>query len=196
MTEDQIIDNVLAGRHDDYARLVKRYQDKIYGLCLTYLCNPTEAEETAQVAFIEAYKSLSNFNRRSKFSTWLYKIAYYKCQDQIRKRVREKSDSWEALLEQKGDQIQSLFLSPPEIENQNHHEIIDEILSLLSEGTGNLLKLREVEGYSYEEISQILDCSLDAVKGRLKRARQEVKEKARHFLMSRGDLIKEKIDEL
>lgn len=189
MDEQEIIVAVRAGQREQYAELVRVYQDRVFRLCMSYLKNRTEAEETAQDAFIDAYKSLKNFRGDSKFSTWLYKITLHRIQDLIRKKAREKTQSWEELLENNGDRIERLFQMGSVGPSNEDKDLVDQILACLKPETAQILKMREIHGFTYDEISKILDLSLDSVKGRLKRARQEVQKKMRHLIRRENDLI-------
>jgi RNA polymerase sigma-70 factor (ECF subfamily) len=182
MTDGDLITQILSGDRDSYAELVRRHHQKTIGLCLSLLRNPTDAEDAAQETFIKAYNALSSFNGESQFSTWLYQIAYNNCLDFLRRKKRQKTDSWESLLEEKGEQIRVLLNSPANSEHTlEQNDLINRVLSALSDDHRNILILREMNGFSYEEIASFLRISADAVKGRLKRARLELNEKTRHF---------------
>jgi RNA polymerase sigma-70 factor (ECF subfamily) len=102
--------------------------------------------------------------------------------DFLRRKKRQKTDSWESLLEEKGEQIRVLLNSPANSEHTlEQNDLINRVLSALSDDHRNILILREMNGFSYEEIASFLRISADAVKGRLKRARLELNEKTRHF---------------
>lgn len=179
----EIIRKVLSGDRNAYAGIVRKYQDRVLRLCLSLLTNPTRAEEAAQESFIKAYQSLKQFKGRSSFSTWIYRIAYFHCLDSLRKETREKTESWDALLEREGDRIHRLFSVPTGSgSGERTSELVEQALFHLSEEYRNTLILREVQELSYKEISETMDCSVDSVKARLKRARAELKEKLRHFM--------------
>jgi RNA polymerase sigma-70 factor (ECF subfamily) len=174
---------VIAGDRDAYASLVRAYQGLVVRFCLSFLSSSVEAEDAAQDVFVKAYQALPRFRGNSSFSTWVYRIASNHCKDLLRKRARQKTESWEALLEREGEKIERLFSAseqtplPPE-----HAELITTILSHLPLKYRTILVLRDVEGLSYAEVASVLNCSLDAVKARLRRARQELGQKVRHFL--------------
>ncbi len=86
--EKYYIDRVRAGDKEAFAWLVDQYRDMIYTVCLRMLNSEADAEEAAQDAFVKAYRSLSSFQGKSKFSTWIYRIAYNQCISVIRKKVR------------------------------------------------------------------------------------------------------------
>ena len=148
------------------------------------LSDTTLAEDAAQEVFLKAYQSLGHFQMKASFSTWLYRIASNHCLDLLRKKSREKTESWEMFLEKESQQIEALFSVPHEHFSEEQTELLYRFLSHLSKTSRNIIVLRELDGLSYEEIAKTLDCSLDAVKSRLKRARLEMMETARHFFHS------------
>lgn len=179
-----LIQKILQGDQDAYAPLVRKYQSRILQLCGAML-TPTEAEDAAQEVFVKAYHALARFKGDSSFYTWIYRIASNHCLDLGRKKSRSRTESWDALIEKEGDRIQELLASPDrDIENRDDAELVQKILSFLPDTSRLVLVLREMQGLSYEEMATQLNCSLDAIKGRLKRARQEFKEKLRHFIKS------------
>ena len=178
----EIILDVLTGNRNAYADILRRYEERVRGYCLMMLEDPTQAEDAAQEVFIKAYQALGQFRRQSSFSTWLYRIAANHCTDLLRKRVRQKTESWEALLEKEGEKIEALFAGSPKIESLEQTELVTKLLSYLPEKSRTILILREIQGLNYQELAEALGCTVDAVKGRLKRARQEIEIKLRHFL--------------
>ena len=95
--------------------------------------------------------------------------------------MRRKTESWEALLEKGGERIEALFAASPDAESSEQTELMTKLLSHLPEKSKTILVLREIHGLNYQELAEALGCTIDAVKGRLKRARQEIETKLRHF---------------
>ena len=173
----------MSGDTDAYAGIVRSTQAKVLGLCMSLLGNASEAEDAAQEIFIKAYQSLRSFQGGSSFSTWLYRIAANHCKDLLRKRSRQRTESLDALIETSGETVQKSWepASDP-IRNAEAADLVEKLLSTLSPDERVILTLRETQGLSYQEIAQTLGCSLDAVKSRLRRAREALEEKARHLL--------------
>ena len=156
------------------------------GYCLSMLSNHTEAEEAAQDVFIKAYRSLDRFKGNSSFSTWLYRITANHCLDVLRKRNRRRTVSLDTLVEEEGDKVHRLFSTAPVAATQmENRDLTGKILSTLPQDYRTILTLREADGLEYQEIAEILNCSLDAVKGRLSRARKQLQENLRHFLQEK-----------
>ena len=90
INNDQIIiDQILEGDTNAFSVLVDRYKDLVFTLAIRMVKNREEAEEVSQDTFIKVYKSLSKFKGNSKFSTWIYKVAYNTCLDRLKKIKRE-----------------------------------------------------------------------------------------------------------
>lgn len=178
-----VIQRIEAGNSNAYRGLVIRYQDRVFRLCVSFLRNSAEAEDAAQEVFLKAFLSLKNFRKDSSFFTWLYRIGCNHCLSVIRSRKRRPSESWDELLEKEGEKLyENLQTAPDTGRALTAGDLVEKLLAGLKPEYREVLVLRESEGLSYEEIAEILDCTLDAVKARLKRARQEIEEKGRHFL--------------
>lgn len=168
-----------AGELDAFEELVRRYERKIYALAYQYVGNHDDANDIAQDAFINAYKTLTSFRGESSFSTWLYRITINACLDQIRKQSKRNRlilDS--AMMPHRENRLLLTELSPEEhVEQEELKELLQRCLKSLSSDHRLVLILREVHGLSYNEISYCLGCPLNTVKVKLHRARQALKKR-------------------
>lgn len=170
-SDQDLIDSVLAGEQDDYAELIRRHHAKVMGVCLGMLSDAASAEDAAQDVFLKAYRSLADFKGTSSFGTWLYRVAANRCLDILRQRTRRAEDPLEGIKEE-----------PREIRDASEEkELVARVLAKLPEDYRLILTLREMEDLSYTELTQVLDCSMDAVKARLQRARKSFEEELRHI---------------
>jgi RNA polymerase sigma-70 factor, ECF subfamily len=179
-----IVDRVRSGDTEAYASLIHRYHGKVFQLCYGMLGTATHAEDAAQEAFIKAFQRLGQFRGDAAFSTWLYRLTSNHCLDLLRSRTRQRTDSWDHLLETQGERAEAL-LQPPSVPAGPADDLKDTVNILLNELKPEyrlILTLREVQGLTYEEIARTLNSSLDSVKARLRRARQQLGEKLRHAL--------------
>ncbi|NLO91650.1 MAG: RNA polymerase sigma factor [Elusimicrobia bacterium] len=179
LPSDQLtaVDAVLAGDTEAFAILVRANKGLVMAVCVSYLGNTPEAEDAAQEAFLKAYAKLSAFRRESAFSTWLCTIARRRCLDLLHQRGASKTQSLDELVEAKGDFI----AAPPQEQGLNHRGLAD-LLDSLPPDYRTVIALRETQNLSYEEIAAAMDCTVDSVKARLRRARKTLMENARHFL--------------
>ena len=176
------LERLAAGEKDAFAALVRKYETRVRGYCAYTLRDAALAQDAAQEIFLKAYQGLKSFHGRSAFSTWLYRIMVNHCRDVLRKTARRKSESWEALLEREGEKAEERLPSTGDASVRlEHAELLRDALARLPESQRAILLLRESQGLSYEELSQVLNCSVIAVKSRLKRARQAILDNSRHF---------------
>ena len=183
MDEDlDVIGQVRAGKIQAYALLVRKYQGRVRGYCLGTLGNAAEADDAAQEVFIKAYRGLGGFRGGSSFSTWLYRITVNHCRDLLRSAGRGKTESLDALREEEGEPFEARLATAPPAGTGEREQQVREALARLPEVSREALVLREVQGLSYSEIMETLGCSLDAVKGRLRRAREELETKLKEVM--------------
>lgn len=166
---------------DDFEGVVRAHQAKVLGLCLSFLTNPAAAEDAAQEVFVKAFRARDKFRAEAALSTWLYRIAVNHCLNLLRNEKLRKTQSWDELIAQRGEEAQALWTTPEAGVDAERLDLIIRLLSGIPEDERRLLLLREAQGFSYEEISEILEISLDAVKSRLRRARARLQERTQHF---------------
>jgi RNA polymerase sigma-70 factor, ECF subfamily len=176
LEDPEIIRLILQGDKDLFGELVRRHETVLVRLCLGILGDPHQAEEAAQEVFLKAYRALDRFHGDAAFRTWLTRIGINHCRDLLRRRNRRKFFSLDAILGEKENPPEALIERPSE--EPAGLEKAKEILARLPEGDREILVLKEVDDLDYGEIGRVLGISLDAVKGRLKRARTRV----RHLL--------------
>jgi RNA polymerase sigma-70 factor (ECF subfamily) len=157
--------------------LVGLYQNKVYNLCCHLTGNHDDAQDLAQEAFIRAYKALGNFRNEADFGTWLHRITLNVWLNIKRKNsckivsLDEPYESGDGSSMQR--EVAALDGDPLEaLEEKEFRGLVRSALNALSEEHRSVLVLREIEGYNYEEISRMLDCSLGTVKSRISRARE------------------------
>lgn len=186
MNEDaQLIDAALAGDSAAFGQLVRRYQDRLYNTLVHVVGSVEEAQDVAQEAFVQAFVKLESFQRTSAFYTWLYRIAFNAA---ISRRRRHKPVvSVEQTRELTGDEPLDNHDAPHErIEREERVAQVQTALAALSEEHRAILVLREMEGFAYETISEMLDLPVGTVRSRLFRARMQMREQLQEVL--RGEL--------
>jgi RNA polymerase sigma-70 factor (ECF subfamily) len=161
-----------------FEELVNLYQNRVYGLCIHLSGNPDDAQDLAQEAFIRAYKALGRFRNEADFGTWIHRITVNVWLNMQRKNNGRQAVSLdEPYQSNDGGSLQrevaALDGDPiQELEEKEFRGLVRKVLEDLTEEHRAVLVLREIEGYSYEEISRMLNCSLGTVKSRLSRARE------------------------
>jgi len=159
------------GDHPAFGRLVLRYQDRIYNLCRYMLRDAEEAQDAAQDVFFKAYGSLKDYNPESSFYTWLYRIAVNTCLD-YGKKSRPKPFEDECAI----DSLACGQPSPERLyQSKETGRLIEAALQKLPKKLRAAIVLKEIEGFSYEEIAGVLGTSVGTVKSRISRAREELR---------------------
>ena len=162
-----------------FEHLVTLYQDKIFALSYQLTRNHADAQDLAQNAFIKAYKALPGFRNEADFGTWLHRITVNIF---INEKRKKKPDYYldNPVQTEEGEmtrEIASDAESPEEAyEKTEFREMVWTALEELSTEHKTVLVLREIQGYSYDEIAVLLECTLGTVKSRINRARQAFKE--------------------
>jgi len=172
-TNDQVyIDSILNGDANAFSVLVDRYKDLVFTLALRMMKHTEEAEEAAQDTFIKAYKSLNKFKGDSKFSTWIYRVAYNTCLDRLKKNKRQQYTV--EINEYTEHQVKTLDNALDQIEAKEKQQAIQDCLDLLPSEDSFLLTLYYFEELSLEEIGKIVSLKPNNVKVKLFRSRKKL----------------------
>ncbi|SFH06529.1 RNA polymerase, sigma-24 subunit, RpoE [Desulfotomaculum arcticum] len=161
-----------------FEQLVTMYQDKIFALSYQLTGNYADAQDLAQNVFIKAYRALPGFRNEADFGTWLHRITVNLSINEKRKKKPEVYlDSPVQTGEGEMPRMVASDIESPEeaFEKKEFSSMVHAALWKLSEEHRAVLVLREMQGYSYEEIAQMLDCTLGTVKSRISRARHSLK---------------------
>ena len=172
--------------------LVLKYQHKLVKLVTRYVRNPAEAEDIAQEAFIKAYRALPQFRGDSAFYTWLYRIAVNTAKNYLVAKGRRaptttEFDSEEAEGFEDGELLRDIATPDAELHTKQVARAVNEAVDTLPEELRTAITLREIEGLSYEEIAQMMNCPIGTVRSRIFRAREAIAEKIRPLLGTSKD---------
>lgn len=172
--DEYYIQRTLNGNVNDYAFLVEKYKHMVFTLTIRIVKNREEAEEVSQDVFVKAYKNLKNFKGDSKFSTWIYKIAYYASLDVLKRNKRQiSSENIDAIKERDlGNTDDSLKL----LHDRERKQIINDALLKLKEDERVIITLYYFEELPIKEISKVVDLSEDNIKIKLFRSRKKLVE--------------------
>lgn len=176
LTDIDLIQQTLSGNQSAYAALIKRHQSFVFTLALRFSKNREDAEEIAQDCFVKAYRALASFQQQSKFSTWLYSIVYTTAMTTLRKkRIETSSIDDEDNNVQVAGQVAAIDIN--KAENNSRSFYLNQAIAQLLPDDAIVLTLFYKGEQSIEEISQALGIETNAVKVKLFRARQRLKDK-------------------
>lgn len=170
--DPEVLKQTMQGDDNAFYQIVETYQQPVFNLCFRMLGNAEAAEDAAQETFWRAYQSIRKYNPNRPFGTWLMSIAAHYCIDQHRKRKLLETDideyTAEAIPDHNTPNPESVALQ------SEHRNQVQALLEELPEIDRAIIVLRYWHECSEEEISQVLDISVNAVKSRLHRARKKL----------------------
>jgi RNA polymerase sigma-70 factor (ECF subfamily) len=180
-SDEQLVARLRAGDDAAFDQLVSRYQDKVYGLALRLSGNASDAEEILQDAFLQVYRKIGQFRSEAKFSTWLYRIATNSALMHRRSNKRHIAEPLDDYLPKFSDEGHIDFAANAGLDLADRaddllerKEIAEKTLAAvarLSDTYRETFVLRDIEGLSTEEVSEILGIDPGVVRTRLHRAR-------------------------
>jgi RNA polymerase sigma-70 factor (ECF subfamily) len=169
-TDQELVKASLEGNRSAFALLVSRHQDSVFGLAVGMTRNREDAADMAQEAFIKAYNKLDQYNPEYAFRSWILRICANQTKNLFRKRTRRREAEEKSLHEQ----------ATIESSTEPDFQSLEEALAQLAPKLCVPLRLKHMEGLSYEEISSILGIGVSAAKMRTARARKQLAEVLGH----------------
>ncbi len=180
--EARLIERAKQGDVEAFGSLIGQYERKVYNLAYRLTGHPEDAAEMAQEAFVRVFTQLGQFHGDSSFATWLFRITSNVCLDELRRRKRRLTFSIDETVAGEEGEMARQFADPgdgPEqaLTRQEAQLAVRKAIAALDEEHQTVLVLRYFQNLPYEQIRDILNCSLGTVKSRLNRAKHALKEK-------------------
>jgi RNA polymerase sigma-70 factor (ECF subfamily) len=190
VSDEELVTRVQGGDTESFSELADRWADRAYGLALSIVKKPEDAEDVVQEAFLSAYRSIPRFKHGSTFGTWLYRIVTNTALVKIRKSAREVFlDGPEEGNGHKVPEGLVDWTDTPldDLINQETREMMDRAIEGLSLDERTVFVLRDVDGLPASEVAEILDLSVPAVKSRLHRARVQLRDELEGYFRDKVD---------
>ena len=190
--DQALVERAQKGEHKAFELLVSKYQRRLTRLLSRFIKDEHEVNDVAQEALIKAYRALPNFRGESAFYTWLYRIGINTAKNYLVSQGRRAPtstslDSEEAENFEDGDQLRDINTPERLMMTRQIGETVDEAMAALPEELRTAIMLRELEGLSYEEIANIMECPIGTVRSRIFRAREAIAERLRPLLDTAPD---------
>ncbi len=181
--EDTLIQRAKEGDRDAFGELVQIYQDQVYNLACRTMGDPDRAKDTAQEAFIRAWRAISRFKGQSKFSSWLYRITVNACLSELRQKSKP-VDQYE--------QIELDKVKPAGIKSENiettleKRDLVEKLIKELPPAYRSIVVLFYIQDLDCKEISAVLGHPVGTIKAYLHRAREQMRRNADMYLKTRS----------
>ncbi len=190
--DQKLVERAQRGDKQAFDLLVSKYQRKLARLLSRFIRDAAEVEDVTQEAFIKAYRALPTFRGDSAFYTWLYRIGINTAKNYLvamgrRAPTSTDVDADEAESFEGGEQLRDLNTPENEMMSRQVADNVNQTLAELPEELRTAITLREIEGLSYEDIANIMNCPIGTVRSRIFRAREAIAAKLRPLLGTRTD---------
>ncbi|OUS23521.1 RNA polymerase sigma factor RpoE [Thalassotalea sp. 42_200_T64] len=186
--DQMLVQQVQSGDKNAFNLLVIKYQQKVMNLVSRYVKNQADVADVTQEAFIKAYRALGNFRGESAFYTWLYRIAVNTAKNHLmagsRKPPGSDIDIEDAEFYDSGDALRENASPERLMLTDEIRQLIFKTIEQLPEELRTAINLRELDGLSYEEIANVMDCPVGTVRSRIFRARDAVDKKIKPLLQN------------
>jgi RNA polymerase sigma-70 factor, ECF subfamily len=188
----QLVARAQGGDKRAFELLVEKYQRKLARLLSRFIRDPAEVEDVTQEAFIKAYRALPAFRGDSAFYTWLYRIGINTAKNYLMAMGRRAPTSTEVEAEdaegfEEGEQLRDINTPESVLLSKEIAETVNATIESLPDELRRAIQMREIEGMSYEDIAQAMDCPIGTVRSRIFRAREAIAEQLRPLLGTSKD---------
>jgi RNA polymerase sigma-70 factor, ECF subfamily len=185
-TDQALVERVQKGDKRAFDLLVRKYQHKVVGVISRYVSDWSECQDVAQETFIRAYRAIAAFRGDSQFYTWIYKIATNTAKNYLVSQGRRPPTDDiaidDAVLLDGGTRLKDGATPERELMRQEIEQTVFDTVEQLPEDLKIAITLREVDGLSYEEIAETMNCPIGTVRSRIFRARDAIDQKLRPLL--------------
>ncbi len=176
--EEELIALASRGNEEAFGKIVSMYEKLIYNTVRSKVSSPEDALDLSQEVFIKVWRYIGRYRGDCRFSTWVYKICQNACLDFLRRSQHNVSERMPVFIDKDGDEAEielpdESAMSSPESSLEKNEEIrmVRDAIDSLSPEQREVILLRDIEGYTYDEISEMLCLEIGTVKSRLNRAR-------------------------
>ena len=190
--DQQLVERAQKGDKRAFGLLVEKYQRRLARLLSRFVRDSAEVEDVTQEAFIKAYRALPNFRGDSAFYTWLYRIGINTAKNYLMAAGRRAPTSTDVDADEAegldaGERLRDINTPESLMLTREIGETVNTSMQALPEELRTAIQLREIEGMSYEDIAQIMNCPIGTVRSRIFRAREAIAEKLKPLLDSGND---------
>ena len=186
--ENLLIQHAVQGDSSAFNELLGAHESQMYAICYRMCGNYNDAQDCLQEAMLRVYKALPTFKSQSSFSTWLYRIAMNACLDELRRKKNRPNTSLDALVGEGWSPKSDMETPDEHVIRKERTRVLHAAIQELPEEMRSAIVLRDIQGFSYEEIADMLNVSIGTIKSRISRGREKLREK----IMTNAELFGKK----
>lgn len=175
--EQKLIQRASGGDPSAFNQLMAQHEKKMYAVALRMFSNREDAQDCLQEAMLRVYRAIGGFKGQSSFSTWIYRITMNTCLDELRRKKNKQSASLDSLLEQGWSPVDAGGTPERHAVRAEVRRELNRAIQELPEDMRSAVVLRDIQGFSYEEIAVMLDANVGTIKSRISRAREKLRGK-------------------
>lgn len=172
---DQLIAKASSGDMSAFNTLMELHQQRMYAVAFRMCGNREDAQDCLQEAMLRIYRAIGSFKGDSAFSTWAYRITMNACLDELRRRKKKQSASVDELLDSGWMPADPGMTPEQQVVSRDLRGALADAIDRLPEDMRSCVVLRDIQGYAYEEIAEILQINVGTVKSRISRAREKLR---------------------
>lgn len=174
--DDRLVEAALDGDARAFEELMEKHESKMYAVALRMCQNREDAQDCLQDAMLRVYKALPSFKGQSSFSTWAYRITMNTCLDELRRKKVRQASSLDQMLDLGWAPVDEMNSTERHADNQELKRNLSRAIQTLPEEMRAAVVLRDVQGFSYDEIASMLSTNVGTVKSRISRGREKLRE--------------------
>lgn len=177
MDEERLVGRAAKGDASAFNELMGGHERRMYAVCLRMCGNPEDAQDCLQEAMLRIYRAISGFKGQSSFSTWVYRVTMNTCLDELRRRKNKQSASLDGLLDAGWSPSDDADTPERKTIASEKRAAIRQTIAELPEDMRSAIVLRDIHGFSYDEIAKMLEINVGTIKSRISRGREKLREK-------------------
>lgn len=175
--ERDMIERASRGDAAAFNRLMEQHERRMYAVALRMCGNREDAQDCLQEAMLRVYRAIGGFKGQSSFSTWVYRITMNTCLDELRRKKNRQSTSLDSLLDMGWSPSDDTNAPEKQAIRSELRRNLNRAIQELPEEMRSAVVLRDIQGFSYEEIAHMLEINVGTIKSRISRGREKLREK-------------------
>lgn len=175
-SEEQLIQRAAKGDGAAFSELMAQHESRMYAVTLRMCANREDAQDCLQDAMLRIYRAIGSFKGQSAFSTWIYRITMNTCLDELRRRKSRSASSLDTLLESGWSPAEEDDVPERHAIASEQRRTIDQAISQLPDDMRAAVVLRDIQGFTYDEIADMLGANIGTVKSRISRGRERLRQ--------------------